>query len=202
LFYSDPYGLFDVSDPATWPMFPQSVENAAAGAGDTVSWGATDFIREQMGWNSGIDKCSFAYGVGEAGGLLASVAFGGGTIGRHAVANGAKSIFAESRMFKTISRRWHNIWGGGAEQLDHMFFPQKGRYGNWVNSGFNLVPLSPWVNGHLLNPDSLLWTKRHRLLGKFVPQALRGLARVGVVALWGAIPMEYVRPIDGDRCGC
>ena len=40
---------------------PQGVVNAAAGFGDGISFGGTDWIRGQMGTNGSVDKCSLTY---------------------------------------------------------------------------------------------------------------------------------------------
>ncbi len=56
--FYDPYGLFGVAD---LPSIPQPVVDAAAGFGDALSFGFTDWVRDQMDTNSAIDKCSGAY---------------------------------------------------------------------------------------------------------------------------------------------
>jgi RHS repeat-associated protein len=66
----DPYGLFDVTNPADWPTVPQGVVNACAGFGDGVSLGATAGIRGLMGTNDAVDFSSPEY----VGGFLAGVA--------------------------------------------------------------------------------------------------------------------------------
>jgi RHS repeat-associated protein len=66
----DPYGLFDITNPADWPTIPQGVVNACAGFGDGVSLGATAGIRGLMGTNDAVDFSSPEY----LGGLVAGVA--------------------------------------------------------------------------------------------------------------------------------
>ncbi|WP_200898011.1 RHS repeat-associated core domain-containing protein, partial [Arsukibacterium sp. MJ3] len=56
--FIDPDGLFAL------PVIPQSVVNAVTGFGDAISFGLTDVIRDAMGTNSGVDKCSSAYAGG------------------------------------------------------------------------------------------------------------------------------------------
>jgi hypothetical protein len=66
----DPYGLFDITNPADWPTIPQGVVNACAGFGDGVSLGITAGIRGLMGTNEAVDFSSPKY----LGGLVAGVA--------------------------------------------------------------------------------------------------------------------------------
>jgi hypothetical protein len=66
----DPYGLFDITNPADWPTLPQGLVNACAGFGDGVSLGATAGIRGMMGTSDAVDFSSPEY----LGGLVAGVA--------------------------------------------------------------------------------------------------------------------------------
>ena len=186
VFYLDPYGLWAYGDP-----LPDWLVNGAAGFGDDLSFGITDKIRDAMGTNDVVDKCSKSYAGGEAAGMAVGLAFGGATVGRHAVANGAKSILSEARTFSTVSRRWHKAWGGGAD-LDHMFLPR----GSGVHAGWNLVPLSPYVNRVLLNPQNFKWNN----LTRIIPYGLRGAAQVGTAGLYGAVPTGIMRL--PSQCGC
>jgi hypothetical protein len=168
-----------------------------AGYGDTLSFGITRAIRNSAGIGS-VNYCSTAYKVGETAGILHSFIFGWAQLGRHALANGAKSLYAESRTFGTVSRRWHKMWGG-AEDLDHFFHPNVRGVRGWWNSGFNLLPLSPWVNRQLLNPWA--WKKAQR----WIPQLLRGGAQATVLGTYGAVPTAVGTIVhDGmsDECAC
>lgn len=200
--YGNPIGLFDPLGLWAWgDPLPQWMVDGAAGFGDSLSFGLTAKVRDMAGINGGVDKCSDAYGFGEAGAAAMSLAFGAGTIGRHAFANGGKSIFAENRTFNTVSRRWHNAFPNSKVDLDHMFISRelakKLGIGKVNNSGINLVPLSPSVNRLWLNPKNLFWLKKHPILGKFVPQILRGLAQTGTAGLYGAIPT-----VAANQCSC
>ena len=63
----DPLGL-DIVDTAA---------NAAAGFGDIVSFGVTNWVRNKIGVNDIIDKCSMSYSTGSWAGLLHGIAFSG-----------------------------------------------------------------------------------------------------------------------------
>jgi RHS repeat-associated protein len=60
----DPTGLDWIQDAGDW----------AAGFGDTVTFGATEWVREQLGVNGAVNKCSVFYDWGGNGGVVASAA--------------------------------------------------------------------------------------------------------------------------------
>ncbi|MFC6980494.1 RHS repeat-associated core domain-containing protein [Microbulbifer taiwanensis] len=68
----DPYGLWAWGDP-----LPQWMVDGAAGFGDTISFGITDKVRDWMGTNGAVNKCSDAYGNGELAGIAFGFAAGG-----------------------------------------------------------------------------------------------------------------------------
>ena len=72
LSYIDPYGLWAIGDP-----LPQGLVDATAGFGDALSFGFTDWVRDQMGTNDAVDKCSGAY----TGGTYAGYGWGAGLAG-------------------------------------------------------------------------------------------------------------------------
>ena len=85
--FSDPYGLFDVTD---LPTIPQPVVDAVAGFGDGASLGITNAIRDALDTNSAVDKSSGSYTegaiggaacTGAAGALRGAAAFGGTRLG-------------------------------------------------------------------------------------------------------------------------
>ena len=63
--FIDPLGLWRWGDP-----LPQWLVDGSAGFGDAISFGATDWVRERMGTNGVVDKCSGAYAVGEIAGSM------------------------------------------------------------------------------------------------------------------------------------
>ena len=186
LFYVDPHGLLGWAD---MPDVPDWLLHGSAGFGDTLSFGLTSWIRDLASIGS-VEKCSGWYTAGEIGGAALGLGFGGMTLGRHAVANGWRSVFLESRTGSTVSRRWHRRWGGG-EHLDHMFVQQS--WGS-VHAGWNLVPLSPWVNSVLLNPQNYKWD----VYSRFIPYLGRGAAQISTVGMWGAPGTAAVSGL----CGC
>src|SRR5690606_9864149 len=65
----------------------QSTVDFAAGFGDTLSLGGTDWIRDKLGLNDSINKCSSAYGAGEWAGIGLGTALGGAVTGASAASN-------------------------------------------------------------------------------------------------------------------
>ena len=70
--YYDPYGLWAWGDP-----IPQGVADFSAGFGDTLSFGLTNWVRNQMGTNGVVDKCSGYYTAGEIAGVAVDTVIGG-----------------------------------------------------------------------------------------------------------------------------
>ena len=91
---------------------PQGVVDAAAGFGDALSFGLTDKIRDWNGTNSGVDKCSSAYGAGEFVSNFVDLKKGAVT-GLAAIAKGS---MLGARGTKTASK---TLWKGkGKERID------------------------------------------------------------------------------------
>lgn len=99
----DPYGLWAWGDP-----LPDELVDFSAGMGDTLSLGLTDWARDQMGTNDGVNKCSGSYGAGQwagpgvaaatgvAGGLRAAGTQGAGKEFSHWIPNrmgGPRSVW-------------------------------------------------------------------------------------------------------------
>ena len=109
----DPNGLDWLSD----------TSNFSAGFGDTISFGATDWIREQMGTNESVNKCSSFYSGGEWAGIGYGIAAGGAAGLRAAGAKGAgkeyshwipartKKLLGNSRFGKWLLKKG-NKWNG------------------------------------------------------------------------------------------
>ena len=69
--YYDPYGLWAWGDP-----LPDDLVDFSAGMGDALSLGLTDWVRDQMGTNGGVNKCSGSYGAGQWAGAGVAAATG------------------------------------------------------------------------------------------------------------------------------
>ncbi|MBF0526406.1 MAG: RHS repeat-associated core domain-containing protein [Deltaproteobacteria bacterium] len=67
----DHYGLWEWGDPP-----PQGVVDFSSGMGDVLSFGLTDWARDQMGTNGVVNKCSGSYSAGEWTGFGVSLATG------------------------------------------------------------------------------------------------------------------------------
>ncbi len=98
--FYDPYGLFGVVD---FPTIPQPIVDMTAGFGDTLSFGFTDWVRDQIDTNSAVDKCSDAYSGGEYAGYSWGAATGIGVAGRALQVE--VNILSKGNVFKIISKR-------------------------------------------------------------------------------------------------
>jgi RHS repeat-associated protein len=72
LLYYDPNGLWAWGDP-----LPQGLVDFSAGFGDTLSFGITNWVRNEMSTNGGVNKCSGFYTAGEYSGVALDIAIGG-----------------------------------------------------------------------------------------------------------------------------
>jgi RHS repeat-associated protein len=177
---TDPYGLWAWGDPVD-----QGIVDAAAGFGDTISWGATSGIRNLMGTNDAVNKCSTSYTVGVAGGVIWGLAFGGATLGRHAANVGAGEFFADSRAYSTVQNQWSSSVRGylGKYELHHWYTPQSM---GGTSAGWNLVAVSPWLN-NAMSDDGLLYNMfKVSMVGSYLGAA-------------GAVPTAIA---NSNHCGC
>ncbi len=62
------------------PEPPQGVVDFSAGFGDTISFGLTDVLREQLGTNEVVNKCSVEFKSGEFAGFGVGIALPGATV--------------------------------------------------------------------------------------------------------------------------
>lgn len=70
--YYDPYGLWAWGDP-----LPQGLVDFSAGMGDTLSFRLTNMVRNAMGTNDVVNKCSGSYLGGEVVGAALDIGIGG-----------------------------------------------------------------------------------------------------------------------------
>ncbi|MDB0568778.1 RHS repeat-associated core domain-containing protein [Ralstonia solanacearum] len=179
LSYYDPYGLWAWGDP-----LPQGWVDGAAGFGDTISWGATGLVRE-LGNIGSVNKCSSAYTVGEAAGVLWGLAWGGATVGRHAANVGEAKFLADTRKYGTVQRAWSSSVGGykGKYELHHWLIPQSA---GGTSAGWNLVTVSPGLNRAMSDGGLLFDAFRASVIGSYLGAA-------------GAIPTAIA---NSNKCGC
>jgi hypothetical protein len=125
----DPYGLWAWGDP-----IPQSVVDASAGFGDTISFGFTDWVRDQMDTNSSVNKCSSAYSAGEWTGVGFGFAAGGAAGWRAGGRKAAGTEFSHwipNRMGGPRSR-----WNGNHVSPRRHYYHDPYRYpSGWRNFG-------------------------------------------------------------------
>ena len=74
--YSDPHGLYSL------PTIPQPFVDIVAGFGDDLSFGATDWVRDQLGSNGVVDRCSANYLSGTYVGTAFGLGLGGASLFR------------------------------------------------------------------------------------------------------------------------
>ncbi|OHX38054.1 hypothetical protein BJL95_07165 [Methylomonas sp. LWB] len=103
--YYDPYGLWAWGDP-----IDQDIVDGVSGFGDTMSFNATNWIRDQAGWNGSVDKCSSAYAVGQWTGVGYGLAMGG-------VGLGQAGFRAEMGAWKQGGQ-----WFAGGRKMPHFHF--------------------------------------------------------------------------------
>jgi RHS repeat-associated protein len=177
--YLDPLGLWEVGDP-----LPQNVVDFAAGFGDTLSWGGAGAIRNFFNINS-VDSCSGSYGMGQAGGVAFSLAFGGAHLGRHALNVGIKQFFRDPRAYSTVQKQWSRSVGGykGSYEVHHWYTAQAA---GGTSAGWNLVTVSPWLNRAMAD-------------GGVAFQAFRAAFGGTYLAAAGAIPTALA---NGLGCEC
>lgn len=94
----DPLGLFSLED----------VSDFSAGFGDTITFGATEWIRDRLsqslfGDTNTVNKCSGAYTAGEISGYAWDVGMGGAAAGR--ALSVEVNAFSKGNVFKIISKR-------------------------------------------------------------------------------------------------
>jgi hypothetical protein len=178
------FGATPGSGFANWtpPSLPQGVVDAAAGFGDTLSFGITRGARSLFDFGT-VDASSSAYGYGEAGGVALSVSFGGAHLGRAAwnqmgragdMVLGLRRVLSDPRGWGAVQRTWSRSVGGykGLYELHHWFTP---RVAGGSNAGWNYMAVSPRLN-------SLMGS------GGWAYNSFKGL----VIGIYGAIPTAAI----------
>jgi RHS repeat-associated protein len=91
--FNDPFGLWKWGDP-----LPQGLVDFSAGFGDTLSFGLTNAVRDKMGTNGAVNKCSGAYTAGEVTGVAVGVVLSGAAGARAAAGEAGEEVQV---LFKT-----------------------------------------------------------------------------------------------------
>jgi hypothetical protein len=118
----DPLGL-DAVDTAA---------NAAAGFGDVVSFGLTNWIRNRLAINDIIDRCSWSYSSGKWAGWLHGFGFSGAGL----LSGGARTVlWSGGEAARTAAR------SAGGRMLEDT---AGGKLLNLINDNFVTVPQSVW----------------------------------------------------------
>ena len=97
--YTDPMGLYWLED----------LSNFSAGFGDTISFGATRWIRQQMGTDDVVNKCSDAYRAGSWG----AFALGGSRLAYAGLAKGYSMVASSGAAASAFRSGLRTAFGGG-----------------------------------------------------------------------------------------
>jgi RHS repeat-associated protein len=168
--YIDPLGLWALGDP-----LPPWVVDYSAGFGDTLSFGLTNYIRNQEGTNGVVDKCSGAYTAGQISGIGVATALGGAAGWE---ASGARAGEEGYEFSHWIPNRF-----GGPRSLWN---------GNYVSQEFHYLT------------DPFRFPSGWQNYGDKLPGALQQLLRVPWVYPGGAAGAAYggASAATGSGCGC
>ncbi|MBP7573401.1 MAG: RHS repeat-associated core domain-containing protein, partial [Rhodoferax sp.] len=190
LSYTDPYGLFGMAD---MPTLPDWAVDGAAGFGDTLSFGGTSGLRNWMGTNGAVSKCSNAYSNGEWAAIAESLAFGGAHLGRNAlnqmgktggISQGLSRLASDSRAWGSVRDTWSRAAGSGqrwlaanGQSLHHWLIPQ--RFAE-VNAGFNYMAISAgfnsWMNGSTALRTAVEWGFKGTVAGIYGASATAAMS--------------------------
>lgn len=149
--YSNPLSFVDPLGLWVPPSVPDWLVDGAAGFGDTISFGITDKIRDWMGTNGAVNKCSGAYSAGEwagigygfaAGGLAGWRAAGQKAAGKefsHWVPDRAKNWRGSNNKYGRRFLRNGNKWNGNYVTNQRHYKHDRYRYskkkGEWRDWG-------------------------------------------------------------------
>jgi hypothetical protein len=157
-----------------WPSLPQGVVDYSAGFGDTFSFGLTNAIRNEMGTNGVVDKCSKSYTAGEWSGVALDAAIGGAAGLEAAGANAGKAGFEFSH--------WLPNRLGGLRSLYN---------GNYVSQGFHYLT------------DPFRFPPGWQQYGDKLPSLLQQLGRIPWVYPGAAAGAGVgAASVASQQCGC
>jgi len=130
----------------------QGLVNYSAGLGDTLSWGLTNKLRDAMGTNGVVDKCSAAYTLGQVSGVVVDIGIGGAAGWRAAGANAGRTGYEFSHWIPTRLGGPRSLWNGNYVSQEFHYLTDPFRYpSGWQNFGDKLPAALqqllrlPWV---------------------------------------------------------
>jgi hypothetical protein len=170
--FTDPFGL--ESFLTSW--IPTGVlataANFAAGVGDVLSFGATDYVREEMGLNDYVDQSSGAYIAGEVTGMAMSTVIGGA---------GGSSVATRSGLRMGMSRA-NAAFPQGLERIERS---------HWIPARYKWLPQSIRDSSANLK---LMWGSDHAVIdeirNKFIKVNFKGDYSMAhpLIAQWKRMP--------------
>jgi|GEM_PF-6390464 len=104
----DPLGLWIWGDP-----LPQDLVDGAAGFGDGLSGGLTDWMRDQMGTNGSVNKCSPNYSNSHTAGAGSSLGLGAGRLVYAGLAKGYSMTASSGTAASAFRSQLRGYFGGG-----------------------------------------------------------------------------------------
>ena len=147
--FIDPYGLWAWGDP-----LPPGVVDFFAGWGDTVSGGITNQIRNVMGTNKVVNKCSASYTGGKVFGFVNTTLIGGAFGAEAAEANAGREGFEFSHWIPARMGGPRSVFNGNFVSQQFHYLTDFYRYPpGWQAWGPKLAPAVqqvlriPWVYG-------------------------------------------------------
>jgi RHS repeat-associated protein len=188
---NDPINLIDPMG-TDWLDALEVVSDFSAGFGDTLTFGATDWIRDQIGGNESVDKCSGAYAWGQRAELGFEIAATGGSGALRGLAARAsrKQVYAAA---KRATSKFAGS-GGTVHHVNPLFGHPGGR--NVAPTLFPTGGLPASIHSSTWNLKRLSWPEHlaaHR--------HLRQMESLGRTAVNPATTGARAALTAGD-CGC
>jgi hypothetical protein len=129
---------------AATPYLPQGLVDGAAGMGDQLSLGATDWLRDLTDGNKSVNKCKWQYKAGEATGLATGLAIGIGA-GRSALKVGKT---AANELGSAPSSLYREVTKAGSRQVNRATDVTAADFkSNLISSGYKVINESLGKNG-------------------------------------------------------
>jgi RHS repeat-associated protein len=162
------------------------------GFGDTLSFNLTNAVRNRMGTNDLVNKCSGFYTLGEAAGIALTTALGGAAGAEAAGARAGKagyefSHWIPARVFRPTSQSYSPI-------VDNLFgwAENTSLNGNYVSQEFHYLT------------DAFRYPSGWQGFGDRLPAAWQQLGRIPWVYWGGAAGAAYggASIATGSKCGC